>query len=122
MGMMMPKAIEATGQERHGSAEMGNDDLQLRETLGHPSIEPLRQQLRDSAVAPRARELRGAIEQGRKVLGSKPVFAGTRTPVEALFPYLQRRYNTERILKAFPHLSREDVQSARRQFRERGVA
>ena len=86
------------------------------------ALEPLRQQIRDSAVAPRARELRGAIEQRRKVLGSKPVFAGTRTPVEALFPYLQRRYNTERILEAFPHLSREDVSSARRELRERGVA
>lgn len=86
------------------------------------ALEPLRQRIRDTATAPRERALRGSTEQRRNVLGSKPVFAGTRTPVEALFPYLQRRYSTDRILEAFPHLSREDVALARREFRERGAA
>lgn len=85
-------------------------------------LEPLRQRIRDTAAAPRARALRGSTEQRRKVLGSKPVFSGTRTPVEALFPYLKRRYTTDKILQAFPHLSREDVTLARRQFRELGAA
>jgi DNA-binding transcriptional MerR regulator len=85
-------------------------------------LEPLRQRIRDTAAAPRERSLRGSTEQRRKVLGSKRVFSGTRTPVEALFPYLKRRYTTEQILEAFPHLSREDVTVARRQFRELGAA
>lgn len=86
------------------------------------ALEPLRQRIRDTASAPRDRALRGSTEQRRKVLGSKPVFSGTRTPVEALFPYLSRRYNTQKILEAFPHLSEEDVRLARRQFRELGAA
>lgn len=100
------------GDRRHGQV-----------VLSHViELEPLRQRIRDTAAAPRERSLRGSIEKRRKVLGSKPVFSGTRTPVEALFPYLKRRYTTDKILEAFPHLSREDVSAARRQLRELGAA
>ena len=86
------------------------------------SLEPLRQRIRESASARRGRELRGTTERKRSVLGSKPVFAGTRTPVAALYPYLERGYSRAKILEAFPHLSRADVDLAREQFRESGAA
>ena len=50
----------------------------------------------------------------RGVLGSKAVFAGTRVPVAAVEAYLERGLPDERILEAFPELTREDVEAARR--------
>jgi uncharacterized protein (DUF433 family) len=47
------------------------------------------------------------------VLGSKAVFAGTREPVAAVEAYLERGLPDERILEAFPELTREDVEAAR---------
>lgn len=100
------------GERRHGQV-----------VLSHVvALEPLRQQIRQSASAPRRQELRGTVERRRKVLGSKPVFRGTRTPVEALFPYVERGFTTAQILEAFPNLSQADVRLARKQHRERGAA
>lgn len=82
----------------------------------------LRSRIREAASAKRPAATRGTVERRRKVLGSKPVFAGTRTPVSALFPYLERGYTTAKILEAFPHLSRKDVTAARTQLRESGAA
>lgn len=61
----------------------------------------------------RAAEDEGATERRRGRLGNKEVFAGTRTPVEALRPYISRGYETSRILQAFPHLTEADVSAAR---------
>ncbi|MEX0952784.1 MAG: DUF433 domain-containing protein [Nitriliruptoraceae bacterium] len=55
----------------------------------------------------------GRIESHRGVMGSKPVFSGTRTPVAALASYFARNVPTERILEAFPHLTSDDVEAAR---------
>ena len=108
---------------QHSDGSWEGDRRPGQVVLSHViELDPLRQRIRDTAAAPRERALRGSTEQRRKVLGSKPVFSGTRTPVEALFPYLKRRYTTDKILEAFPHLSREDVSAARRQFRELGAA
>lgn len=108
---------------QHSDGSWEGDRRPGQVVLSHViELDLLRQRIRDTAAAPRERALRGSIEQRRKVLGSKPVFSGTRTPVEALFPYLKRRYTTDKILEAFPHLSREDVSVARRQLRELGAA
>ena len=56
----------------------------------------------------------GHVERRRGVLGSKAVFAGTRVPVAAVETYLERGLSEERILEAFPELTREDVEAARR--------
>jgi uncharacterized protein (DUF433 family) len=56
----------------------------------------------------------GHVERRRGVLGSKPVFAGTRVPVAAVEAYFARGLPDERILEAFPDLTREDLASARR--------
>jgi uncharacterized protein (DUF433 family) len=64
--------------------------------------------------AARRRRDAGRIEQHRKVLGHKPVFAGTRVPVAAVMPYLQRGLLVEEILEAFPQLTEKDIEVARR--------
>lgn len=57
----------------------------------------------------------GRIEQRANTLGRKKVFAGTRTPVDAIQAYLDRGAGVAEILKAFPHLSSEDIEAARRE-------
>ena len=61
--------------------------------------------------------LRGHYErpltQVRWAVGSKPVFAGTRVPVEAVESYLRRDVDDERILEALPQLAPADVAAAR---------
>ena len=41
------------------------------------------------------------------ILGGKPVFKGTRVPVEALFDYLEDNYSLEEFLECFPSVFRE---------------
>jgi uncharacterized protein (DUF433 family) len=55
----------------------------------------------------------GRIVRRRRVHGHKPVFEGTRIPVQAVIDYLERGYTTERILEAFPSLTAADVAAAR---------
>jgi DNA-binding transcriptional MerR regulator len=55
----------------------------------------------------------GAIERRRGRLGSKPVFAGTRIPVETVRQYLERGYSTAAVIEAFPTLTPQDVDAAR---------
>lgn len=61
----------------------------------------------------------GRLERRRKVLGSKPVFAGTRVPLEAVQSFLDAGKSDEEILRAYPELSQADLEAARR---ERGSA
>lgn len=55
----------------------------------------------------------GIIEKRRKVQASKPVFRGTRIPVEVVRGYLEAGKSTEEILAAFPHLTEEDIEAAK---------
>jgi uncharacterized protein (DUF433 family) len=64
-------------------------------------------------VRTRPAEQHGVIETRRNVQSSRPVFAGTRTPVDAVLAYLRRDLPDERILAAFPHLTVEDIDAAR---------
>lgn len=77
----------------------------------------LRQQLRGSIRERRPKALLGQTVQKRRVHGSKPVFSGTRTPVSAVIPYIQRGYTIKQILKAFPELKSADVKAARLEAR-----
>jgi uncharacterized protein (DUF433 family) len=61
----------------------------------------------------------GRLERRRKVHGSKPVFAGTRIPVESVRRYLRQGYDIPEILAAYPELTAEDVEAARQHM---GVA
>jgi uncharacterized protein (DUF433 family) len=54
----------------------------------------------------------GVIEKRRKVQASKPVFRGTRVPVEVVRGYLEAGKTTAEILDAFPSLTAKDVEAA----------
>jgi len=62
---------------------------------------------RDSALS-------GKVERRRGVMGSKPVLAGTRVPVETVKRYLDAGRTVEQILQSFPALTAEDVETVRR--------
>lgn len=55
----------------------------------------------------------GRIEKRRGVLASKPVIAGTRTPVSAIHEYLEAGYGDDAIIEAYPHLTLQDIEAAR---------
>lgn len=76
-------------------------------------LDPLRAHIRTTVGRGRLPEDEGRIVRRRRVMGSKPVFAGTRVPVEAVESYLRRDADDERILEAFPQLTRADVAAAR---------
>jgi uncharacterized protein (DUF433 family) len=76
-------------------------------------LEAIKARIRRSIRPSRGPEA-GHVERRRGVLGSKPVFAGTRVPVAAVEAYFARGLPDERILEAFPDLTREDLASARR--------
>jgi uncharacterized protein (DUF433 family) len=77
-------------------------------------LDQYRAGIRRAAGATRRRRDAGRIERHRKVLGHKPVFAGTRVPVSAIMPYLKRGLPDEEILEAFPQLTKADIAAARR--------
>jgi len=55
----------------------------------------------------------GQVERRRGVLGSKPVFSGTRVPVETVRRYLESGRSVDDILRAFPVLTRDDIEAVR---------
>jgi uncharacterized protein (DUF433 family) len=89
------------------------DQIVIDATISLP-LDQYRAGIRRAARAARRRRDAGRIEQHRKVLGHKPVFAGTRVPVAAVMPYLQRGRLVEEILEAFPQLTEKDIEVARR--------
>lgn len=58
--------------------------------------------------------LSGKVERRRGTLGSKPVLAGTRVPVDTVKRYLEAGRSVEQILESFPALTAEDVEAVRR--------
>ncbi len=46
------------------------------------------------------------------ILAGKPVIAGTRVPVYLILNLLAAGYDVERIIQAYPGLTREDIQAA----------
>jgi len=44
-----------------------------------------------------------------EILGGKPVFKGTRVPIETLFDYLERGYTLDEFLECFPSVSKDFV-------------
>lgn len=76
-------------------------------------LEAIKARIRRSVRPGRAYEA-GHVERRRGVFGSKAVFAGTRVPVAAVETYLERGLPDERILEAFPELTREDLEAAQR--------
>ena len=58
--------------------------------------------------------LSGKVERRRGTMGSKPVLAGTRVPVDTVRRYLNAGRTVEQILESFPTLTAEDVEAVRR--------
>jgi uncharacterized protein (DUF433 family) len=76
-------------------------------------LRPLQARIRESVSQPRPQKTQGVIEKRRRVQGNKRVFRGTRTPVSAVIPYIQRGYTSEQILSAFPDLAAADLRAVR---------
>lgn len=52
------------------------------------------------------------IEINPKILSGKPVIKGTRIPVYLILKLLASGYSTEKIVKSYPSLKKEDVKAA----------
>jgi uncharacterized protein (DUF433 family) len=76
------------------------------------NLEEIRVTARAKAVERPPEDL-GHVERRARTMGRKQVFAGTRTPVDAVHHYLRRGYPDAEILEAFPHLTSEDIAAAR---------
>ena len=48
----------------------------------------------------------------QKILNGKPIFEGTRIPVEIVLDFLTQDYSTEEIIREYPRLSKDDIISA----------
>jgi len=55
----------------------------------------------------------GRTVRRRGVMGSKPIFAGTRIPVETVRRYLDAGYDTNAIISEYPSLTPADIDAAR---------
>lgn len=58
------------------------------------------------------RQLAPRIEADPKIVGGKPVIAGTRLSVEIILEQLASGYTFEDLLDAYPFLSVEDIAAA----------
>jgi uncharacterized protein (DUF433 family) len=74
-------------------------------------LEALRAKI--STVTERDPASAGRLVRRRGVMGSKPIFAGTRIPVETVRRYLDAGCDTNEILAEYPSLTAEDVEAAR---------
>ncbi len=55
----------------------------------------------------------GRVERRRGTLGGKPVFAGTRIPVDTVRRYLAAGHSIDEVLEAYPSLGTADVELVR---------
>jgi uncharacterized protein (DUF433 family) len=74
-------------------------------------LEPMRGRI--LAAGQRRRDQVGKVERRKGTLGYKPVFAGTRVPVETVRRYIDAGKTAEEIIEAFPTLERADIDAAR---------
>jgi uncharacterized protein (DUF433 family) len=47
-----------------------------------------------------------------QILSGKPIFEGTRIPVDLILEFLSQGYNIEEVLKEYPSLTKEDILGA----------
>lgn len=109
-------AVEGSSQVffQHPDGSWEGDRRPDQTVLTHLlDLEAIRVRVR-SAAGRRDVAQAGRIERRRGVLGSKPVFAGTRIPVASVVAFLDAGRSVEDVLAAYPQLRREDVDAARR--------
>jgi uncharacterized protein (DUF433 family) len=68
---------------------------------------------RVEAVQHRDPDVAGKVVTRRGVLGSKPIFAGTRIPVATVQRYLSAGYSDADIIEEYPSLTPADIKVAR---------
>ncbi len=56
--------------------------------------------------------MKNLITQDPKILGGKPVIAGTRMSVEVILEFLAGGMEIKEMLKEYPSLTREQIQAA----------
>lgn len=61
----------------------------------------------------------GLVVSDPGILGGKPVFRGTRLPVETLFQYLADNQTVDYYLETFPSVTREQVLAVLRYGQQR---
>jgi len=54
-------------------------------------------------------DLHGIIHSDPEIMGSTPVFVGTRVPLQNLIDYLEGGESVDEFLEAFPAVKREQV-------------
>jgi len=79
-------------------------------------LEEIRAVIREHARAPRPRSAIGVVQRQRGRVGSKPVFAGTRIPIEGVREYVAEGADDAEILEAFPRLTLDDIRFVRREM------
>jgi uncharacterized protein (DUF433 family)/DNA-binding transcriptional MerR regulator len=84
------------------------DQIVMWETI---QLELLRSRISDAAHDRGGRA--GQIVTRRGVMGSKPIFAGTRILVDTIQSYLAAGYDDAAILGEYPSLTPADIQAAR---------
>lgn len=47
-----------------------------------------------------------------KILSGKPIFEGTRIPVDSILEFIAQGYNFNQILKEYPGLTKDDLSTA----------
>lgn len=97
-------------QHPDGSWEDGvkRDQLVLQEVI---DLDIIRTMVRAGRQRPATSY--GKIERRRKTVGSKPVFADTRIPVEIVKRRLEHGFSAEQVMKAYPDLVPADIEAAR---------
>jgi len=61
----------------------------------------------------------GLVVSNPAILGGKPLFRGTRLPVETLFQYLADNQTVDYYLETFPSVTREQVLAVLRYGQQR---
>lgn len=84
------------------------DQVVIHEVL---NLKPLRSRI--AAGTRRDAALAGRVERRRGAMGSKPVLAGTRVPVDTVRRYLRAGRTVEQILESFPTLTAADIEAVR---------
>ncbi|HUC26356.1 MAG TPA: DUF433 domain-containing protein [Streptosporangiaceae bacterium] len=84
------------------------DQIVLEETI---RLEPLRARISHAAHDREGKA--GRIVTRRGVMGSKPIFSGTRILVDTVRSYLDAGYDDDSILKEYPSLTLADITAAR---------
>lgn len=76
------------------------------------SLEPIRQKAREFVRADRSAEDFGRVVRHKRVMGSKPVFKGTRVPVAVVLDFFAAGRSPGDVMRSYPSLTEEDLSKA----------